>query len=247
MKRLLVVSLVLFSSFAFADEESFPWLNSLDAGEGVRASGSLLVGLPYGLHALESEEPDASELFVAVHGWRSEGYEWVYPLQTIDNDRRHMYFFNWDTSDNRCQLAVVEEIKTSIQKELLGQSGYSSVSVIGHSLGGVVVAQLADAWEADLPLTIHTVAAPLLALTGDVNEECPTQLPQTQRENVRFIQWRTRFELDNAFNRMNYNPMVVEIPNSIVVELPETYRERRLGHNWSISYVAEQIADTDAE
>ena len=247
MKHLLVLNLVLFSCCTLANEDSFPWLNSLDAGEGVRASGSLLVGLPYGLHALEPEEPDGNELFLAVHGWRSEGYEWVYPLQTIDNDRRHMYFFNWDTSDNRCQLDVVDEIKTSIQRELVDHSGYTSVSVIGHSLGGLVVAQLADVWDADLPLTIHTVAAPLLALTRDVNEECPSQLPQSERENVRFIQWRTRFELDNAFNRMDYNPMVVEIPNSIVVELPETYRERRLGHNWSISYVAEQIADGDSE
>ena len=247
MKRLVAVSLVLFSCGTFADEESFPWLNSLDAGEGVRTSGSLLVGLPFGLHALEPEEPDASELFVGVHGWRSEGYEWVYPLQTINDDGRHMFFFNWDTNNRRCQLEVVEEIKTAILNELVDQSGYTSVSVIGHSLGGVVVAQLADTWDADLPLTIHTVASPLKALTGDFNEECPSQLPQTQRENIRFIQWRTRFELDNAFNQMDHNPMIVEIPNSIVVELPETYRERRLGHNWSISYVAEQIADADLE
>ena len=247
MGRLVVVGLCFLSYFVFADDASFPWLSSLDAGEGVRASGSLLVGLPFGLHALEPEEPNSSELFVGVHGWSSEGYEWVYPLQTINDADRRMFFFNWDTSDDRCQLEVVEEIRASIQNELDAHPGYTSVSVIGHSLGGVVVAQLADAWDAELPLTIHTVAAPLSALTGNVNEECPTQLPQSQREHVRFIQWRTRFELDNAFNRMDYNPMVVEIPNSIVVELPETYRERRLGHNWSISFVAEQIADDGSE
>ncbi len=247
MKCLIPNCLLLLFCCVIAAEETFPWLNSLDAGEGVKESGSRLVGLQFGLHELEIDEVDARELFVGVHGWRSEGYEWVYPLQTINNDARHMYFFNWDTNDRRCQLEIVEEIKTSIQHELDAHPGYTSVSVIGHSLGGVVVAQLADAWNADVPLTIHTVAAPLTALTGNLNEECPRELPQTQRNDVRFIQWRTRFELDNAFNRMDHNPMVVEIPDSIVVELPETYRDRRLGHNWSISYVAEQIADTDSE
>ena len=247
MRILTTLCVLSLLCCAVAAEESFPWLNSLDAVEGVRASGSRLVGLPYGLHGLESDESDASELFVGVHGWRSEGYEWVYPLQTIDNDTRHMYFFNWDTNDSRCQLEVVEAIKASIQSELTARTGYTSVSVIGHSLGGVVVAQLANVWDIDVPLTIHTVAAPLATLTGDLNEDCPRQLPDSQRKDVRFIQWRTRFELDNAFNRMDHNPMVVDIPDSIVVELPETYRERRLGHNWSISYVAEQIAGNDLE
>ena len=247
MKRLVVFYLLLLCCYVIAAEESFPWLSTLDAGDGVRESGSRLVGLSYGLHALETEEANASELFIGVHGWRSQGYEWVYPLQTIDDKARQMYFFNWDTNDDRCQLEVVDEIKTSIQKELNDHPQFTSVSVIGHSLGGVVVAQLADAWEVDAPLTIHTVAAPLAMLTGDRDEACPLDLPQTQPKNVRFIQWRTQFELDNAFNRMDQNPMVVEIPHSIVVELPDTYRDRRLGHNWSISYVAEQIAENNRD
>lgn len=247
MKRLIVLCLFPLSCCALAADGPFPWLSSLDAGEGVKASGTRLVELPYGLHALEPEEPNASELFVGVHGWRSEGYEWVYPLQTINSDTRHMYFFNWNTNDHRCQLEFVAEINTAIKNELEAQPSYTSVSIMGHSLGGVVVAQLADAWSADLPLTIHTVAAPLKALAGELDEECPRQLPQAQSKNVRLIQWRTQFELDNAFNRMDHNPMVVEIPNSIVVELPDRYRERRLGHNWSISYVAERIAEPDSD
>lgn len=245
----LLASACLLSLFCcvLAAEDSFPWLESLDAGDGIRESGARLVGLSYGLHALEPNPVDAHELFVGVHGWRSEGYEWVYPLKTINNDARQMYFFNWDTADSRCQLEVAEEIKVSIQNELTGGVGYTSVSVIGHSLGGVVVAQLANAWDVEVPLTIHTVASPLAMLTGELDEACPLQLPQTQSKNVRFIQWRTQFELDNAFNRMDHNPMVVDIIDSVVVQLPDTYRERRLGHNWSISYVAEQIAVGDSE
>ena len=245
MKRPISCALICLSCCAFAADESFPWLDSLDAGEGAEESGSRLIGLPYGLHELESEEPSAHELVVGVHGWRSRGYEWVYPLQTINNDDRHVYFYNWDTNAERCQLEVVEAIKTSINSELESRPGYTSVSVVGHSLGGMVVAQLADVWDADVPLTIHTIASPLSFLAVESDESCAIQLPQKRREDVRFIQWRTRFELDNAFNRMDQNPMVVDIPDSVVVELPETYRDRRLGHNWSISYVADQMADSE--
>ena len=238
---------LLFCAALAAAEEGFPWLSELDAAEDVKASGKRLVELPYGLHALEPAEPNASELFVGVHGWRSEGYEWVFPLQEINDDSRHMYFFNWNTNEDRCQLAVIEEIQEAIQAELNDQPSYTSVSVIGHSLGGMVVAQLSDAWRGDVPLTIHAVAAPLAYLNEPDDEACPRALPQRQRKDVRFIQWRTRIELDNAFNRLDQNPMIVDILDSIVVELPETYRDRRLGHNWSISYVAEEIASSEAE
>ncbi len=243
MKKYLALALLWIAGSHFATDGTFPWLHTLDAGDGVKASGLQLVGLTYGLHALEVPEQGAIELMVGVHGMRSAGYEWIYPLQTIDSDSRRMYFFNWDTTAEQCQLDVATNLQADIQRELEAHTKLASVSVIGHSLGGVVVAQLADRWQVDVPLTIHTVAAPLALLDSEKGDpSCPQQLPKNSRENVRFIQWRTQFELDNAFNSLDRNPMDVEIPNSIVVTLPETYRERRLGHNWSISYVAERIA-----
>lgn len=242
MRRLAFFALLCCSYSVLAEDEKFPWLATLDAGDEVRESGLRLVGLPEGLHALEKAVPDVGELVIGVHGMRSAGYEWVYPLQTIDSAGRHMSFYNWDTTVRRCQLDVVGSLQAAIAVQLEAHPNASSVVVIGHSLGGMVVTQLADAWKLDVPLTIHAVAAPLSFLDGDADAECPRSLPQKQRKDVRIVQWRTQFELDNAFNNMDHNPMAVDIPDSIVVELPGTYRDRRLGHNWSLSYVAERIA-----
>ena len=245
MKRFCVVLAVLGLALhaPAAEEQPYPWLETLDPDEGVKASGKLLVGLPYGINALEQNaEADITRLLVGVHGWRSEGYEWVYPLQTMDSEITDVYFFNWDTSANRCVNDVAIEINEKIDALLNDRPQVDTVTIVGHSLGGVVVALIADLWTAEVALDIHTVAAPLAALSENNDESCPRELPQNESAKVRFFQWRTQFELDNAFNRMDTNPMDVEINNSVVLTLPDTYRDRRLGHNWSLSYVAERVA-----
>lgn len=243
MKRSLTTLLFLWIALpATSEQAQFPWLSQLDPDQGVRESGALLVGLPYGLHALEQQDSAVTKLLIGVHGWRSSGYEWVYPLLTIDNKQTLTFFFNWDTEASQCQAEVAQELQAQISALQDANPTVESITVVGHSLGGVVVALLADSWEADVPLDIHTVATPLAMLSVEDREDCNQALPENQNTSVRFFQWRTQFELDNAFNRLDSNPMDVDIPNSVVVVLPETYRDRRLGHNWSLSYVAERIA-----
>ena len=48
-------------------------------------------------------------------------------------------------------------------------------------------------------------------------------------------------ELDGAFRDLSLDPQEVEIENSRVIRLPETYKGNKLGHNWSISWVADEI------
>ena len=239
---LFALSSLIPFTVAFA-EDDFPYLNSLDA-EDARESGRRLVGLEFGLHSLEQEDlvQDATALLIGVHGWRSQGYEWVYPLQTMDKEGIHTYFFNWDTSIAQCQAEVAENLHASVLTLLETQTSVEEVVIVGHSLGGLVVSQLADLWKSGVPLSIHVVASPLAMLEESSSESCQQQLPRNTSANVKFFQWRTQFELDNAFNRLDTNPMIVDIPNSVVVTLPDTYRDTRLGHNWSISYVAERIA-----
>ena len=59
--------------------------------------------------------------------------------------------------------------------------------------------------------------------------------------NVNFFQWRTIKELDGAFQDLEYDPQVIELQGSRVVRLPKTYNNKRLGHNWSLSWVADQL------
>lgn len=245
MKRRLslICALVLVCATTKAEEGTFPWLDSLDAGDGVKESGRQLIDLPFGLHLLEKPHSNETEFVVGVHGMRSAGYEWVYPLQTMDSESRLTYFYNWDAGSLRCLVPVATDLLEAIGGRIDENPTIESVILVGHSLGGLVVSQLADEWTSDARLDIHTIASPLAGLNAETSDECRQVLPRNESAKVRFFQWRTRFELDNAFNRLDSNPMEVEIPHSVVVTLPETYRNRRLGHNWSVSYVAEQIAE----
>ena len=236
------VLVCLLGGSVLADD--YPWLSILDPNKGVQESGQRLIALEFGLQPLEPESSDqVRELLIGVHGWRSRGYEWVYPLLTMDNDETHTYFFNWDTTEVQCLRDTVDSLHAAILSEAENLQNIEQVSLVGHSLGGMVVAQLADIWDSAIELSIHTVASPLAMLDENGNESCEQQLPKNRSAEVKFFQWRTQFELDNAFNQLDTNPMIAEIPNSVVVTLPDTYRGRRLGHNWSISYVAERIAE----
>jgi hypothetical protein len=92
-------------------------------------------------------------------------------------------------------------------------------------------------WTQEISTQVHAVAAPLAGTGNGCNNKLPRVLPPY----VEVTQWRTIQALDNAFKNWPADPQVVDIPGSVVTRLPETYRGRRLGHNWSISWVAENI------
>ena len=48
-------------------------------------------------------------------------------------------------------------------------------------------------------------------------------------------------KLDGAFQDLNYDPQNVEIIGSNITRLPEKYKNNKLGHNWSISWVADNF------
>ena len=66
----------------------------------VKKLGERLIDLPYGLNPLEPNQDEAQEIFIAVHGGNSEGYEWIHPIKTIDSKQKHMYFYR--CPDNGC-------------------------------------------------------------------------------------------------------------------------------------------------
>ena len=72
-------------------------LYDLDPYEEYLSSGKKLMKLEFGLHDLESQER-SKEILIAIHGRDSRGFEWIYPLQTIDNNKTKTYFLRWDTT-----------------------------------------------------------------------------------------------------------------------------------------------------
>ena len=105
-------------------------LNDLSNDISVKKLGERLIDLPYGLNELEPREEEAQEIFIAVHGGSSEGYEWIYPIKKIDTKQKHMYFYRWP--DNGCFQSSAEELANQINN-LLNQNDSFKKSNINRS------------------------------------------------------------------------------------------------------------------
>ena len=200
--------------------------------------GEGLIDLPYGLKALESSEEEAQEIFIAVHGGSSEGYEWVYPIKTIDTKQKQMYFYRWP--DNGCFQSSAEALANEIKTLLSQNNSFKKVSLIGHSYGGILVTHVLKLWNSTTPLDVHVVASPLLG-TSMLKNICGYTPIETLPNNSSLFEWRTQHQLDNAFKDLLEDPQQINIKGSLVTVLPDTYKDNRLGHNWSISWVADEI------
>lgn len=217
-----------------------PSLEEFDQGQAKKI-GNQLMGLEYGLYRLDVDvEGMPSTMVIGVHGYASRGLEWVYPLATLDSDSTATYFFRWDFS--RCADHGAESLLSEIEEHL--QTGsIDFIKIFGHSYGGVLAAILAEKWPLNVPVEIHTIAAPL----GARSSRCNYKVPRSIESNVALRQWRTIHELDGAFKKLPRDPQNIEIKGSFSTRLPETYRGRRLGHNWSISWVADNIMNINRD
>ena len=204
----------------------------------VFTSGESLISLAFGLHALEATTANQNTLLIGVHGSNSRGYEWVYPLQVLDKDTNLISFFRWN--DKGCPNPSVISLLEIIKSKLDSNPQFERVVLLGHSYGGLLVTAFAEAWDLKLPLEIHSIASPLLGM-GGLSSICEYWPPDSLNTGVTLHQWRKVQELDGAFKDLDFDPQVVEIKDSSVTRLPETYKGNKLGHNWSISWVADEI------
>ncbi len=235
---LTAIALVLVASCS-AEELPYPWLSDLNASDA-KASGRRLMSLDEGLHLLEQPDDMTQAILVGVHGHGSEGYEWVYPLKTLDTEQTATYFFRWDY--NACPGPSADALLRAVGGELEKLPDVQRVRIVGHSYGGVLVSHLVSDWQSATPVEIHTVAAPLAGM-GGMGQRCGYAPPERIAGGVTFQQWRTQHHLDGAFKGLDTDPQIVEIAGSKSTELPDTYRTHRLGHNWSISWVADEIVN----
>jgi len=235
-KRFLVI---LFFIFVIGcSENKVVSLDYFIEENDVFESGESLMNLSFGLHLLEESNLNQNTLLVSVHGSASRGYEWIYPLQTLNNEKNLVSFFRWN--DNACPGPSIISLLEFI-KDKLNQNPYlNRVELIGHSYGGLLVTDFLKSWDIEVPLKIHSIAAPLKGL-GASSSLCNYQPPARVEEGTSLHQWRTVQELDGAFKDLDYDPQEVEIRDSLVTRLPRTYNGNKLGHNWSISWVADEI------
>mgnify|MGYP001173587583 FL=1 len=216
-------------------------LDSFAAQSDVFVSGKSLMGLPFGLHDLEDKNIDQTSLLIAVHGSNSKGYEWIYPLQTLDQKSNLVAFFRWD--DRNCPSPSASSLYELIKLRLINKD-IENVILLGHSYGGLLVTVFMNEWDLEVPLQVHSIAGPLKR-NASLSSICEFKVPESLSMSSSLHQWRTIKELDGAFKDLEFDPQNLDILGSDVTRLPETYKGNKLGHNWSISWVADQIKKID--
>ena len=239
-KKIIPISFII--TLISCGETIQPTLDTFEAEKNVFESGKSLISLPFDLHDLEEVTVDQNTLLIGVHGSNSRGYEWIYPLQRLNKDGNMVSFFRWD--DDACPNPSISSLLSSIKEKFNNNPNFNNVILLGHSYGGLLAVAFAKAWDMDVPLQIHSIAAPLNGM-GIINSICDFELPDIVENNIELHQWRTIKELDGAFSDLDYDPQVVKILKSKVTRLPETYKGNKLGHNWSISWVADEISKED--
>ena len=231
----LLFFLVVYSHSSLS---SYPWLDSMDPENDYIKSGQRLMSLEYGLSPLEVMNKKEKVAVIGVHGVRSEGYEWVYPLTKLDGNDRLTLFYRWD--DESCFLPSALKLNQEILLLLEKNSTIKKIVLLGHSYGGILLTWFIENWTSNTPIEIHTIASPLAGLDS-ISNSCNYVPPKQSNKNVKSVQWKTIKTLDNAFKDLSYDPQLINFKGHEVRNLPDKYKGKRLGHNWSVSYVADEI------
>jgi len=213
------------------------------------ALGKDLVAMPFGMQLLEAKNTSADELIIGIHGGNSEGYEWIYPFWQLNKESNQVFFYRWN--DKRCANANNVELMNHIDSLINNYSSVKRIKILSHSYGGTHLLYSLDLIEEsianknqNLKIEIHFIASllspPLLLRLG-----CQFKTDFKNDYSMDIYNWKTIQEIDGAFRNYRKDPQEISISSASQTRLPETYNGRKLGHNWSISWVADQISKSN--
>ena len=240
----LVLILIMLSTLKIEafDINRFDQSNAFVLGED-------LIAMPFGMQLLEANNAKANELIIGIHGGNSEGYEWIYPLWQLNQEFNQVFFYRWN--DKRCANANNANLVNHIDSLLATYPGLEKIKILSHSYGGTHLLYSLDLIEQrianknqDLEIEIHFIASllspPLLLRLG-----CQFKTDFKDDYSMDIYNWKTIQEIDGAFRNYRKDPQEVSISSASQTRLPEIYNGRKLGHNWSISWVADQISESN--
>ena len=238
--KLLCILLVAFCSIttrAF-DLDNFNQNNTFKLGQD-------LIKMPYGLHKVNKSDNLAETLIIGIHGSNSEGYEWVYPFWKLNNDFSEIYFYRWN--DEQCANRDNYILINSIAKALKDNPNIQDIKVLAHSYGGLyllhslaLIEEFLVTQSRPLRTEIHFIAS-LLSPPKLISLGCNMDNNFKETYSMTIYNWKTIQSLDGAFRNYENDPQDLKAPSNIETRLPSSYNGRKLGHNWSISWVADQI------
>lgn len=199
-----------------------------------------------GLHRLTGTTiTDSTFGIIAVHGyyprtWPTKGFEWIPPLKKLSELEIPIWFlkYDWENCPDSSAIFLANQIDF-----LINDFGHlDSIWVMGHSLGGLVSTLFAKKTNVSVPITVHSIAAPLTGMSRSISN-CTTDYSDEYIIDslVNYTQWKTDHQSDGAFRHLDDDPQKVKIINGRIVELPKNWNGGRLGHNRSLQFVAEKL------
>ena len=199
-----------------------------------------------GFHRLEGyTQTDSSFGIVAVHGYYpltspSNGFEWTKAMKGLSAIQKPIWWYRHDWFN--CPDSTRRRLTLAIDSLTMENPHLDSLWIIGHSLGGYIVSDLAVNWESEFPLTVHAIAAPLKRISKrPQNCKIVEKNEYVIKPSVKYFQWRTEQKSDGAFKDLEEDPQDVYIDNGHHILLPSSWKENRLGHNLSIQFVVDQL------
>ena len=240
----LILILIMLSTLKI---EAFD-INRFDQSNAF-ALGEDLVAMPFGMQLLEANNAKANELIIGIHGGNSEGYEWIYPFWQLNQEFNQVFFYRWN--DKRCANANNANLVNHLDSLLDTYPYVEKIKILSHSYGGTHLLYSLDLIEQqianknhDLKIEIHFIASllspPLLLRLG-----CQFKTDFKDDYSMDIYNWKTIQDIDGAFRNYRKDPQEITISSASQTRLPETYNGRKLGHNWSISWVADQISESN--
>jgi hypothetical protein len=244
MKRGRILPLFYFCAWLSAQQSIS--LSDIPTGENVKQSGKKLMKFDDGfIEIIAGESADLDTVYVAVHGYGSRGYEWVDALRTMAETGKKTLFYRYDW--NLCPKVISDKLSADLAAWLKQNESSPYLIIFSHSYGGTVTTSFSGTYSLDVSAEIHSIAAPL-GHHIRFSEKCGYEngilfdSTFTLANGIKHIQWRTSHSADGAFRNLEIDPQIVQIKGSTVHELPATFRGgKRLGHNWSVTYVIEQV------
>ena len=208
-----------------------------------------LINRVNGIHRLTGYSPlDSSKGIILVHGyyppnWTTKGHEWTIALKRLADSKALTWWFKHDW--NACPEVTSYQLAISIDSIKNANEHVNQIHILGHSIGGLIVTDLAEKWNSDQKLLIHAIAAPLDYYSDRLNScEVSGKNKYTMSDDVDYMQWRTSKNVDGFFKDLEKDPQKVEIINGDYILLPGQWDGKRLGHNLSIQLVVNQLLDT---
>ena len=194
---------------------------------------------------LEPSDLGSTTAIIGIHGSNSEGYEWIYPLWKLNSPSSAVYFYRWNDKD--CANTSTNLLADSLKEVIKSNPELTAIKLLAHSYGGLhllhslsLIEEIVKNLERDIKIEIHFIAS-LLSPPKLLAMRCGLKDVSTSFIHLKIFNWKTIQEIDGAFRSYTNDPQELSLPNAVQTRLPETYNGRKLGHNWSISWVADQL------